>query len=116
MTIFKTILTNEFTFIPRFDIAVDYIELIEQSSKDVESNIVPTSITIGQWYVTLEFEDTNDFLKENFTYLLNVVGVDTSLLWQDVVFVTNQPIEDFSVNAGQYITHPTNNQFIIYNG
>jgi hypothetical protein len=116
MTIFQTILTNTFTYIPRYDIAVDYIELIEQSSKDVETNIIPTSISTGQWYNTIEFEDTNNFLKENFTYLLKVVGVDTSLLWEDVVFVTNQPISDFSVNAGQYISNQTNNQFIIYNG
>jgi hypothetical protein len=112
MTIFDTSANPKvIKFIPRFDVPIVKIYIQEESS-DLDINYLVFTSTTFSWYQTISF--TSVFFKENFTYLIKILGANDIVIYEGKGFCTNQPISTFSVNTGQYISNPTNNQYIIY--
>lgn len=81
------------------------------------TKIIYTKYTIYNYYNDLldVLIDISDFAQENTFYNLKVYLADDIFvtLYKDKVFVTNQDINTYSINEGQYVT-PTidNNSYI----
>ena len=53
-------------------------------------------------------------LTENRFYMIELKDVSGNRLLLEKAFCTNQSLATFSVNNGQYVSHTSNNEFIIY--
>lgn len=107
------ILTNDtqaqsFVCIPRSNV-FDSIEITDDQTNETVV-IEEFDFTEGDYYSTIDaaFE-----LVENHFYDL-VLKDGTTIVYKDRIFCTNQPIVQFSVNNGQYVSSTTSNTFIVY--
>ena len=74
--------------------------------------LVPTPTFIGGDYVN---SATAIFpVEENHFYWMQIKDISGNLLLKERMFCTNQPIDTFSVNDGEYISNQTTNDFIMY--
>lgn len=53
-----------------------------------------------------------DLKQDNF-YTIEIKDSSNNIIYRDKIFCTNQTILDYSVNNGNYVTHSSNNEFII---
>jgi len=99
---------QSFSFIPRQD-TYNTLQLTDEQT-GVTSSVTITTNVIGEYYNTI----TATFsLKENHFYTLTLKQ-NTTVVFKDKVFCTNQSIPTFSVNNGQYVVNTSNNDFILY--
>lgn len=100
--------SQTFVFIPRVG-TIDYVGITDdQTNETVE--IEDYEYTEGDYYNTIEAEFN---LVENHFYDL-IIKSEEKVLYRDRIFCTNQPIVQFTVNNGQYISSSTANEFIVY--
>lgn len=102
--------TNDqtFVFIPRSK-DFDYVAITDDQT-NVTTEIDTYTHTVGDYYDTLEAEFN---LVENHFYDLVVVNGAT-VVYKDRIFCTNQNVNTFTVNNGQYVSNSTTNEFIVY--
>jgi hypothetical protein len=96
-----------FVFIPRNNF--DSVQITDDQT-NVTVEITPYTFTQGDYYSTLEAEFN---LVENHFYNL-VIKDGANVVYRDRIFCTNQSVEAFSVNNGQYVSNSTTNEFIVY--
>ena len=102
--------TNDqtFVFIPRSH-TFDYVGITDEQT-GVTTQITGYTHTVGDYYDTLEAEFN---LVENHFYDLVVVN-GAVVVYKDRIFCTNQNVNTFTVNNGQYVSNSTTNEFIVY--
>ena len=97
-----------FSFIPRTETYNGIFLRDDQNNTEVEITI--DSFVVGDYFhtITATFD-----LKQGRFYDL-VLKDGTEIVYKDKVFCTNQPVVTYSVNDGQYTSHTSNNDFIVY--
>jgi len=97
-----------FSFIPRTETYNGLFLRDDQNNTEVEITI--DSFVVGDYFhtITATFD-----LKQGSFYDL-VLKDGTEIVYKDKVFCTNQPVVTYSVNDGQYTSHTSNNDFIVY--
>ncbi len=96
------------SFIPRTEKYNGLFLRDDQNNTEVEITI--DSFVVGDYFhtITATFD-----LKQGRFYDL-VLKDGTEIVYKDKVFCTNQPVVTYSVNDGQYTSHTSNNDFIVY--
>ena len=94
-----------------------YITLRDDST-NTEQTFTIDNVIIGEWYFTIQF-DLDAELLENRYYNLTIFAGDDTISYKDRIFVTSQPIQDFSVNnkpngQSNYKSNNSANEFITY--
>ena len=97
-----------FVFIPRSHV-FDYVGITDDQT-GVTTQITGYTHTVGDYYDTLEAKFN---LVENHFYDLVVVN-GAVVVYKDRIFCTNQNVNTFTVNNGQYVSNSTTNEFIVY--
>ena len=102
--------TNDqtFVFIPRSH-TFDYVAITDDQT-NVTTEIDTYTHTEGDYYDTFESKFN---LVENHFYDLVVVN-GAVVVYKDRIFCTNQNVNTFTVNNGQYVSNSTTNEFIVY--
>ena len=109
MIILTTETSNQnFVFIPRSHTFDSIVITDDQTNETVE--IDNYTHTVGDYYDTINAQFN---LVENHYYDLVIIN-GAVVVYKDRIFCTNQPIVNFSVNNGQYISSSTANEFIVY--
>ena len=109
MIILTTETSNQnFVFIPRSHTFDSIVITDDQTNETVE--IENYTHTVGDYYDTINAQFN---LVENHYYDLVIIN-GAVVVYKDRIFCTNQPIVNFSVNNGQYISSSTANEFIVY--
>ena len=99
--------TQTFSIIPRFYTG----ESISFTSESTGATLSYAVTPVMDRYYHVKSGVFN--LVEGNYYTLKVYDDTNEVVYRDKVFVTNQTIADYSVNDGEYITHTTDNEFII---
>jgi hypothetical protein len=98
---------QELKFIPR-QMSADTI-VLKNETTGVETNII-ADFFLSDYYLTT----TTVFdLKENTYYNLSVLN-NSSVVYKDKIFCTNQIKSDYTVNENTYVENTTTNEFRIY--
>jgi len=91
--------------------SVTFDELIfTDDSTNTPETITINSVTDKGYYQQIEIECA---LIENHYYNVELFN-NGDLVFRGKVFCTDQPVVSFSVNNGQYTSHSTANEFIVY--
>tara|TARA_Y100000401_G_C8326015_1_gene228380 strand:+ start:27600 stop:27956 length:357 start_codon:yes stop_codon:yes gene_type:complete len=74
-----------------------------------------SNVVFNQYYMQLNIVSMNNFsLKEGTFYDLIVYGGNADeVIYKDLIFCTDQNIEDYSINEGEYIEHESTNEYIV---
>ena len=109
MIVLTTVLTPQtFNFIPRSS-AFNLVQITDELTNTTV--VIDTyTFTEGDYFSTLESEFN---LVENRFYILTIKD-KSQTVYKDKIFCTNQSLETFSVNNGQYVSNSTTNEFIVY--
>ncbi len=104
----ETNVSQTFNFIPRFGSGVT-LELTDEN----------TNVTVAVAGLFTSGDYVHSFsgvlpTEENHFYFAVIKDGAGNLLLKERMFCTNQPINTFSVNNGQYISNQTTNEFIMY--
>lgn len=97
-----------FSFIPRYE---NYTTMsITDEQTNHTQTIAITSSNQGGYAntITATFQ-----LTEGHTYTL-LLNNGNTICYKDKIFCTNQTISEYTVNDGQYTSHATTNEFIVY--
>lgn len=107
MIILKEQLTDQtFRFIPR-ELKADTLVFTNESTNEEVSYVC--DFYKDSYYLSV----TDTFtLKEGTFYSLKVLN-NNDIVYRDRVFCTNQNLDTFSINNGQYTDHQTTNEWII---
>jgi len=94
-------------FIPRA-LACDTLVVEDEATNTAITHlgIVPD---IDRYYLEVSTVFT---LVEGRSYTLKVLN-GSDVVYKDKIFCTNQDIEDYSINDGEYVDHETNDDFVI---
>tara|TARA_R110000772_G_C13094495_1_gene418986 strand:+ start:30 stop:362 length:333 start_codon:yes stop_codon:yes gene_type:complete len=109
MIILKTEATAQtFKFIPREYTATSIIITDEDEN---------TSVTYSPVFSTIKYylQTSITFfplLREGTFYTLEVLN-ESSIIYRDIVFCTDQVLSTYSINEGQYTEHETTNEYIL---
>ena len=115
----ENILPQTIKFVPRTDLSsitlLTQIILIDQQT-DVQVFIQAVFTTNLAWYGECQFTDTNSFLKRGHTYILKILQPNNEEVYHDTCFVigANESISTYYINNNNYVSHSTNNTFIVY--
>jgi tetrahydromethanopterin S-methyltransferase subunit D len=95
-------------FIPRYGVPAT-LELTGENTNVTQ--VVTGTFVYGDytWQLITQFPT-----KENQFYWAVFKDAFGNILLKERMFCTNQPIDTFSVNDGQYISNQTTNDFIMY--
>ena len=109
MIVVQEQLTSQtFDFIPRYGTPTT-CELIDENTN--VPVLVAGTFTAGDYvYQFTAILPT----EENRFYWMVLKDANGNLLLKERMFCTNQPIDTFSVNDGQFISNTTTNDFIMY--
>lgn len=89
---------------------IEFIDEMTNVSHLLENFVLVKNGYFLQFEQDMEF----DFLIDGHTYRMNAYDVDGNTLYRDKVICTNQSIENYSVNNGDYVANTTTNDFVIY--
>lgn len=98
---------QSFSIIPRFYTS-DYVTFTSESTGVVDTYTI--SATTDRYYHVLS--GTFDLVEGNY-YVLKVYNDEDEIIYRDRVFVTNQLVEDYTINENYYVDYPTDNEFYI---
>jgi hypothetical protein len=104
----ETNVNQTFDFIPREGLPVVF-ELIDENTNVMV--LINGSFTPGDY--VYQFTGVLP-TEENHFYWMILKDLNNNIVLKERLFCTNQPISTFSVNAGEYISNQTTNDFIMY--
>ena len=108
MIILKEQATSQtFNIIPRYYTADSMVITNETSGEATTYAITPT---VTSYYLTIT--DIVDLKEGNF-YTLKVLN-GSEIVYRDKIYCTNQVIENYTINNGEYVENTTDNDYIIY--
>ena len=105
----QNVLTQTFNCTPRTGVITDL--LITDEAENVTTNVPIISQGALSYFYQIEAIFN---LTENRFYMIELKDAAGNRLLLEKAFCTDQPLQLFSVNNGQYVSHTTNNEFIIY--
>jgi predicted nucleic-acid-binding Zn-ribbon protein len=82
---------------------------------ETENKLVYTQDHTGDFSLVKYYRQLSaifDLKQDNF-YTIEIKDSSNNIIYRDKIFCTNQTILDYSVNNGNYVTHSSNNEFII---
>lgn len=94
--------------VPR-SVVFDELIFTDDSTNDPETITINGTVNKG-YYQRIEIECA---LIENRFYNVELLN-DGEVVFRGKVFCTDQAVVNFSVNNGQYTSHSTTNEFIVY--
>ncbi len=100
------------SFVPRsYPSTVDYTLVEEGTQRTVTSTSVSTITVDGFLTISKTFKLTRDKF-----YSIDIFkSSDSTLIFRDKIFCTNQDVKDYSINDGEYVEDTTyDNSYIIY--
>jgi hypothetical protein len=101
------------SFIPRSYSSIETYTVNVKS--ETESKLVYTQNHTGDFSLVKYYRQLSaifDLKQDNF-YTIEIKDSSNNIIYRDKIFCTNQTILDYSVNNGNYVTHSSNNEFII---
>jgi len=104
----ETASEQTFSFIPRTEVYDSMFLRDDQNNTEVEVTI--NSSVQGDYYHTISA--IFDLKQGRFYDLVLKDGIE--IVYKDRIFCTNQSVVTYSVNDGQYTSHTSNNDFIVY--
>lgn len=108
IVVLESNISQTFNFIPRYGTPTT-CELIDENTNVLTT--VAGTFTAGDYvYQFTAILPT----EENHFYWMNLKDANGDLVLKERIFCTNQPIDTFSVNNGEYISNQTTNDFIMY--
>ena len=98
-------------FIPReYPILVNYTITDEETNTSISDTNISTTINGGYLEITEIFT-----LKEGVFYNIDITKTDNTLIFRGRIFCTNQNIDTFSMNDGEFVEDTTkDNTYVIY--
>lgn len=105
----QNVLSQTFNCTPRAGVITDLF--ITDEAENLTINVPIISQGASSYFYQIEALFN---LTENRFYMIELKDVSGNRLLLEKAFCTNQPLATFSVNNGQYVSHTTNNEFIIY--
>ena len=100
------------TFIPRsYPSAVDYTLIEEGTNREVNETSISTITVSGFLTISDQFK-----LQQDKFYSLDIFdSSDSTLIFRDKIFCTNQTINDYTMNEGEYTEDTTyDKDYIIF--
>lgn len=78
---------------------------------NVNINYEVSEVFIKSYYVyfTLVLD-----LKEGFNYTIKAKNASDEVIYYGYAYCTNQTIENYSINSGEYVQRETTNEYIVY--
>jgi hypothetical protein len=108
MILLKELATSQtFKVIPRSYTATSMTFTHEETGVVLTYSISPTT---DRYYLSISKIIA---LKDNHFYTLNILN-NTTVVYTDKVFVTNQSIQTYSINNGEYVQSSSNNDYVVY--
>jgi hypothetical protein len=104
----ETASEQTFSFIPRTEVYDSMFLRDDQNNTEVEVTI--NSSVQGDYYHTISA--VFDLKQGRFYDLVLKDGIE--IVYKDRIFCTNQSVVTYSVNDGEYTSHTSNNDFIVY--
>jgi hypothetical protein len=104
----ETASEQTFSFIPRTEVYDSMFLRDDQNNTEVEVTI--NSSVQGDYYHTISA--IFDLKQGRFYDLVLKDGIE--IVYKDRIFCTNQSVVTYSVNDGEYTSHTSNNDFIVY--
>ena len=101
------------SFIPRSYSSTETYTVNVKS--ETENKLVYTQDHTGDFSLVKYYRQLSaifDLKQDNF-YTIEIKDSSNNIIYRDKIFCTNQTILDYSVNNGNYVTHSSNNEFII---
>lgn len=105
----QNVLSQTFNCTPRTGVITDLF--ITDESENLTTNVPIISQGALSYFYQIEAIFN---LTENRFYMIELKDASGNRLLLEKAFCTDQPLATFSVNNGQYVSHTTNNEFIIY--
>ena len=102
----ESVSDQTFKFIPRTLAATSMVIEDEAENTSVTISITPT---VSTYY--LEVTETVTLVEGRF-YTLKVLN-GTDVVYKDKIFCTNQDVDDYSINNGEYVQHTSDDDFVI---
>lgn len=101
-----------FSFVPRsYPATVDY-DLIEEGTNRTVSKTNIATIDVSGF---LTFSEPFQLTRDKFYSIDIFDNSDSTLIFRDKIFCTNQDVKDYSINEGEYTEDETyDNDYIIY--
>jgi len=98
-------------FIPReFVSLVNYTITNEETNTSISDTNISTTTNGGYLEITEIFT-----LKEDVFYNIDITKTDNTLIFRGRIFCTNQNIDTFSMNDGEFVEDTTkDNTYVIY--
>jgi hypothetical protein len=75
-----------------------------------ETITVPIVNYTAGWYTNTLTAAFN--LKESRSYILTLKQ-GSEIIYRDKIYCTNQAVTNYTINAGEYVSHTSNNEFIV---
>lgn len=100
------------SFVPRsYPTSVDYTLVEEGTNRTVTGTSIATINVSGFLTISQQFQLTRDKF-----YSIDIFDdSDSTLIFRDKIFCTNQDVKDYSINEGEYIEDETyDNDYIIF--
>jgi len=101
------------SFIPRSYSSTETYSVNIKS--ETENSSVYTQNHTGDFSLTQYYRQLTAIfnLKQDNFYNIEIKDSSSNIIYKDKIFCTNQTVSDYSVNNGNYVTHSSNNEFII---
>jgi hypothetical protein len=102
----QSVSDQTFLFIPRVYEATSMVISDEGENTTATIAITPT---VSTYYLSVTATVT---LVEGRSYTLEVLN-GTDVVYRDKIFCTNQDIDTYSINNGEYVSNSTDDDFVI---
>ena len=100
------------SFVPRaYPDTIDYTLVEDGTNRTVNGASIPTINISGFLTISQKFKLTRDKF-----YRIDIFdNSDSTLIFRDKIFCTNQDVKDYSLNEGEYVEDESkNNDYIIF--
>ena len=101
--------TNDqtFNFVPRKSQYNTMLITDEIENETITVPIVSSAINSYTNSITAAFN-----LKESRSYMLTLKQ-GSEIIYRDKIYCTDNPVVNYSINEGEYVSHTSNNEFIV---
>jgi len=108
MIVLSTSTSNQtFNFVPRKSQYNTMLITDEIENETITVSIISSAISGYTNTITAAFA-----LKESRSYLLTLKQ-GSEIIYRDKIYCTDQAVTNYTINAGEYVSHTSNNEFIV---
>lgn len=108
MIVLSTSTSNQtFNFVPRKSQYNTMLITDEIENETITVSIISSAISGYTNTITAAFA-----LKESRSYMLTLKQ-GSEIIYRDKIYCTDQAVINYTINQGQYVSHTSNNEFIV---